>query len=230
MKKILVVCSLVLVCFSFVGCGGKKEQALKTLNNNIIETRNNIYVGADDNFYATFTSGERENPYSLDGVINEMVAFGIVTFSKNDNSRLSNDEYTFTITINGEEKTGTLEKSPFDNTYSADIGINVDDNAEISLKLNAENKEFNQTLFNESKNFAITKQKAIEIASETLTEQINALNKETEKQSEVLIKILKDYSGDNNRYFWYVAIISPDGETAGVLIDSNTGEVVSKKV
>lgn len=230
MKKFLCVCALILVGVGFVGCGGKKEQALKTLNDNVVETRNNIYVGADENFYATFTSGERENPYSLDGVINEMVAFGIVTLGKNDNSKLNSDEYTFVITINGEEKTGTLEKSPFDNTYSADIGVNVDDNAEISLKVSADGNNFEQTLFNESKNFAITKERAIEIASETLTEQINNLEQETDQSSEVLIKILKDYSGETNRYFWYIGVISPDGDTAGVLIDTQTGEVVSKKV
>jgi len=230
MKKFLCLCALVLVGLGFVACDNKKEEALKTLQDNVIETRNNIYVGADENFYAIFTSGEREEPYCLDGVINEMVPFGIISFSRNDNAKLNNEEYTFYITINGEEKTGTLEKSPFDNTYSADIGMNVDDNAEISLKISADGKDFEQTLFNENKNFAISKERAIEIASESLTEQINNLNSETEKSSEVLIKILKDYSGETNRFFWYVGVISPDGETAGVLIDSATGEVVSKKI
>ena len=47
---------------------------------------------------------------------------------------------------------------------------------------------------------------------------------------EAMVKILKDYSGTTNRYFWYVGVVGGNGEAFGVLLDTMTGEVVSKKV
>ena len=228
MKKF--VCGLVLLCaLVFVGCNSNKK-SVDMINDHIIEVRNNIYMGSDEKYYATFCSGERENPYELDGVVNEMVPFGIVTFSRNDNAKLTNDEYMFTITINGEATSGTLSKSPFDNTYSADIEKAVDDDAEISLEININGTSFSQTLFNESKNFGVSQQRAIEIAGKELSSTLSEMKSGGGKTAEAMIKILKDYSGETNRYFWYVGVVGADGKTAGILIDANSGEVVSLKV
>lgn len=223
MKKVL--CALLVCCaVVFVGCGNSNKKTADYIGNHIIESRNNIYLGQDDTYYATFCSGEREEPYDLDGVVNNKVPFGIITLSKHDNSRLSNDEYLFTIAINGESLSGTLLKSPYDNTYSADIEKSVDDNAEISLEININGTSFSENLYNESKDFTISQSKAIEIAGKELSSALKSM-----KTAEALIKILKDYSGDTNRYFWYVGLVGCDGATAGVLIDAYTGEIVSIK-
>ena len=227
MKK--VICALLLCCsLLFVGCGNKDKKTADYIGNHIIESRNNIYMGQDDNYYATFCSGEREEPYELDGVVNDKVPFGIITLSRHDNSKLSNDEYLFTITINGESSSGTLVKSPYDNTYSADIEKSVDDNVEISLKVNINGTHFSQNLYNESKNFEVSQEKAIEIASKELSNVLKEMS--GKKTAEAMVKILKDYSGESNRYFWYVGLVGFDGKTAGVLIDAYTGEIVSVKL
>ena len=45
------------------------------------------------------------------------------------------------------------------------------------------------------------------------------------------MKILKDSSNaEINHYYWYVGVISTNGETLGILIDTNTGEIIAKKV
>ena len=230
MKKIVSLMCVIFAGILLVGCGNSQKQAVDTINNHIIEKRNNIFAGSDDNFFATFCSGDREDPYSLDGEINGMVDFGIVTFSKKDNSKLVNDEYLFTVIINGESKGGTLTKSPYDNTYSADIGMKVDDNAEIKLCVEVNGTAFDQILYNESKNFIISQNEAIEKAGEELKSSIAEMTDKDGKTAEAMIKILKDFSGETNRYFWYVGIISVEGKTAGVLIDTQTGEIVSKKL
>ena len=226
------LCSLVLVVasISFVGCKEQTKEAVDNINNHIIESRNIIFAGSDDNFYATFCVGEREEPYGLDGVVNNKVPFGIVTFAKSDNKLLEEEDYEFTIFINGEEVKGRIEKSPYDNTYSADIGRSVDDNAEISLNVEADGKSFSETLFNESKNFQISRERAIEIAGEGLKNEIAEMLKVEDNSCEAMVKILKDYSGETNRYFWYVGMVCSNGKTAGILIDVNTGEIISKKL
>jgi hypothetical protein len=42
---------------------------------------------------------------------------------------------------------------------------------------------------------------------------------------------MKDYSSyEIKNYYWYVGIISTNGDTMGVLLDANTGEDIAKKV
>lgn len=230
MKKIIGIVCVLGVALSLVGCKSKNKVAVDTIENHIIEVRNNLFAGSDENFYATFCSGEREEPYNLDGVVNGKVEFGIITLAKNDNSKLKDDTYNFAITINGEIINGSLEKSPYDNTYSADIGKRVDDNAEISFGVNINGVKFEEVLYNESKNFKVTKEQAISIAGEELKNVLKEMKDENGKTKEAMVKILKDYSGETNKYFWYIGVVSADGKTAGILIDTQTGEIVSKKV
>lgn len=228
MKKFVCILGCVACGLMFVGCGGKKTET--NFNNHLIEIRNNLFAGEDETFYATLCTGEREKEYALDGVVNELVPFGIVTLARLDNEMLDNEQYPFTLVVNGENITGSLEKSPYDNTYSADIEQVIADDAEISLQLVVDGVNVNQTLNNVSSNFTVAKDRAIEIACEQLKDSIKNLSKENKASSEAFIKILKDYSGESNRYYWYVGIISPEGKTSGVLIDSTSGEVISKKV
>jgi len=229
MKKIICVLSIALCGILFVGCNGKK-QAETNFNNHLIEIRNNLFAGQDEIYYATVCTGEREQDYALDGVIGELVPFGIVTLARLDNEMLRLDEYPFTLIVNGENITGCLEKSPYDNTYSADIEQVIANDAEINLQLVVDGTNFNQTLANVSSTFEVDKNKAINIACNELKDGLKNLNREKDYLSEAFIKILKDYSGEGNRYYWYVGIISPEGKTSGILIDASTGDIISKKV
>lgn len=229
MKKVLLVLSIALCMATFVGCGSNKK-AETNFNNHLIEVRNNLFAGEDSTYYATVCTGEREQDYALDGVVNELVPFGIVTIARLDNEALNQDEYPFTLVVNGENITGSLEKSPYDNTYSADIEQVIADDAEISLVLTLDGTNFNQTLTNVSSTFGVSKDDAISIACDELKDSIKTLSKEKDNFSEAFIKILKDYSGESNRYYWYVGIISPEGKTSGILIDTSSGDIISKKV
>ena len=229
MKKVLLILSLLMCAVAFVGCGsGKKAET--NFNNHLIEVRNNLFVAEDDTYYAIVCTGQREQDYALDGVVNELVPFGIVTLARLDNEMLKLDEYPFTLVVNGENITGSLEKSPYDNTYSADIEQVIADDAEISLQLVVDGNNFSQTLSNISSSFGVSKDRAISIACDELKDSVKGLSKEKGNYSEAFVKILKDYSGESNRYYWYIGIISPEGKTSGVLIDSTSGDIISKKI
>ena len=77
---------------------------------------------------------------------------------------------------------------------------------------------------------SISQARAIEIASEELKDCISSIEEKDGKTGEAMVKILKDYSGATNRYFWYIGFVSVEGTTCGILIDTNTGEIVSKKI
>ena len=228
MKKVLIILSIVLCGIMFVGCGSSKNET--NFNNHLIEVRNNLFAGQDEILFATICTGQREQDYALDGVVNELVPFGIVTVARLDNEMLNKDEYDFTLTVNGENISGVLEKSPYDNTYSADIEQTIPNDAEISLSMIVDGVNFNQNLANVSSTFTVSKDQAIDIACDQLKNSIKGLSKEQGEYSEAFIKILKDYSGESNRYYWYVGIISPEGQTSGILIDAMSGNIISKKV
>lgn len=229
MKKFLCVLSAIVCGVLMVGCGSS-EKAKADFNSHLIEVRNNLFVGEGDNYYASLCTGQREQDYALDGVVNELTPFGIVTLGRLDNERLNNDSYPFTLVVDGENIVGSLEKSPYDNTYSADIEREIPEEATVVLQVVVDGTNFDQSLENISSTFTVSKDSALNIACETLTESIENMSDEQGNSSEAFIKILKDYSGESNRYYWYVGIISPEGKTSGVLIDTMSGEVISKKL
>ena len=80
MKRVLLILSLIMCMIAFVGCGSNGK-AKTNFNNHLIEIRNNLFVAEDDMYYATICTGKREQDYALDGVVNQLVPFGIVTFA-----------------------------------------------------------------------------------------------------------------------------------------------------
>lgn len=229
MKKFLCVLSALVCGVLMVGCGSN-EKAKTDFNSHLIEVRNNLFAGEDNTYYASLCTGQREKEYALDGVVNELTPFGIVTLGRLDNESLSSASYPFTLVVNGENIVGSLEKSPYDNTYSADIEREIPKDATVQLQLVVDGTNFDKTLENVSNSFTVTKDSALNIACETLAESIKNMSDGEGNSSEAFIKILKDYSGENNKYYWYVGIISPEGKTSGVLIDTMNGEIISKKL
>ena len=76
MRRILCVLAIMLCGVLVIGCASKK-QAETNFNNHLIEIRNNLFVGQDETYYATVCTGQREQNYALDGVIDKLVPFGI---------------------------------------------------------------------------------------------------------------------------------------------------------
>lgn len=225
-KKLLILSMLAMFVLCLSACG-KNEIKIQDY---LIEERNNLFTAQDSLYCVTFSTGMREENYNYDGIVNNKVEFGVLTLTRLDSNPLSNDTYSYTITINDEKLTGNLEKSPIDNSYAVDIEKKVDDNANISVQINFTGYKFNQNLTNSSKDFLVDKTAALNLANKELKENVKNITSNNNK-IEVVMKILKDYSNtENSRYYWYIGVIATDGQTLGVLIDSNSGEVVAKKV
>ena len=228
MKKKLLIFTLLAIClFSFTAC----EKNNINLSDYLIEERNNLFTAQDNLYSVTFSTGIRENNYRYDGIIDEKVDFGVLTLIRNDSLPLANDTYSYKITINEEEFTGNMEKSPIDNSYAVDIEKSVDDDAIINVEIKFTGYTFKQNLTNTSKDFVVDKNTALNQANNELKTEIENLLKDKNNKIEVIMKILKDSSNSElNRFYWYIGIISTNGETLGILIDTNTGEVIAKKV
>lgn len=225
-KKIFVVALCALCLFGFVGCGKSKIN----LNDYLIEKRENLFTASDNLYSATFTTGERECDYNFDGVVNDLVPFGVLTLTRNENLPLANDTYTYIVTINEQTYTGFLEKT--DNySCSADLEVNTNGDETINVQISFTGYTFNQDLTNISSSFNVDSNTALNVAQKELNENINNLLKDKSQKIEVVMKLMKDFSNENlQKYYWYVGIISTDGNTMGILIDANSGDIIAKKV
>ncbi len=226
-KKILTFLLLAVTILSFTGCGKNNVD----LSNYLIEERNTLYTAQDDLYTVTLSNGLREENYSLDGVVGNMVDFAVLTLVKNNSDPLANDTYSYTVTVNENTYTGELVKSETDNSYSADLGINIPTDSTINVKITFTGYVFDKELENTYSSFAVDKNKAIEIANKELKTELENLTSNKNNKIEVVMKLLKDHSNSELKtYYWYIGIISTSGETLGILIDANSGDVIAKKV
>ena len=200
------------------------------LNDYLIEERNHLFTANDDLYSVSLSTGMRESDYNLDGVVGEKVEFGVLTFSRNDNNPLSNDQYSYVVKINEESVSGNLEKNPVNNSYVIDLEMSVPVDATVAVQINFTGYTFKETLTNTSSDFTVDSTTALTIANKELkTELENITSNNT--NIEVVMKIIKDSSNTElNNYFWYIGVVSTTGDTLGILIDANTSEVIAKKV
>ncbi len=220
---ILLVCGLV----SLTACGESKID----INDYVIENRECLFVAEDELYCATLSTGMREENYSFDGVVNKMVPFGIITLSRHDSAPLANDEYTYILTVGEDSMTGFLEATAGENSYSIDVETAIPADATINLQITFTGYNFNQNMNNISKDFTVDNNTAIDIANKELSEEIKNICSDKNNKIEVVCKILKDYSNSEIKsYYYYIGILSTNGETIGILIDANSGEILAKKI
>ena len=212
-KKILALGMLGLGLVGLTACG---KQTNINLDNLVIEQRENLFVAQDSLYQVSYSGGMREQDYAFDGVKTEMVPFGIVTFNR--------------LNFDGVEYTGTLENDQIENSYSIDLGVNALNTSTINVKIDFTGYSFNQELSNVSSEFAVDQASALKIANNELSSQLKNIVTDSNKV-EVVQKIVRDYATPEvSNYYWYVGAVSTNGETLGVLIDANSGEILAKKV
>ena len=159
-----------------------------------------------------------------------MVDFAVLTIKRLDNNPMSLDDYVYTVCVDEAAYTGNLERNMIDNTYCVDLEIPVPDNAQVDVQINFTGYSFNERMTNVSTEFKLNNSQAVELANKELKTEINNLLSNNKTNIEVVTKILKDYSStDIKNYYWYVGIVSTNGETLGILIDANSAEIIAKK-
>jgi len=226
-KKKIALLVLVAICLlTFSACGKNKFN----LEDYVIEKRDHLFTACDDLYSASFSTGMREKDYNFDGIINEKIPFGVLTLTRNDNLPLSNDTYSYIVTINDQTYSGFLEKSN-NNSYATDLEVNTSGDAKINVQISFTGYTFNKDLEHTSANFQVDSASALKVAQKELGENLENLLADKNTKIEVVMKIMKDHScEDLKNYYWYVGIISTNGETMGILLDANSGEVIAKKV
>lgn len=227
MKKKIAICALVcLFALTLCACGKNHFN----IGEYVIEKREQLFTANDDLYSVSLSVGQREKDYNFDGIVNEMTPFAILTLNRNDNLPLANDTYSYIVTIGENSFSGFLTKNN-DNSFSADLETEISENQTINTQISFTGYTFNKNLENTSSNFQVDSNSALKIAQKELKSDIENLINDKNVKIEIVTKIMKDYSSKElKNYYWYVGIISTNGDALGILIDANNGDVIAKKV
>lgn len=223
MKRILFLITT-FVCLCFTACSVNK---IDVAIDNLAEVRYNIFSGENDSFQVTFMSGERENPYVVNGSCEERIEFGMLTvkFKTSDCPIVAQ----YSLTINDYEVSGNLEYNNFENILMVDIGKIVDDDAQISLTVKTNKGDENCDLLAKTKDLEITWRTALEIALTEWGSDFNQYIKKGNLQAELYVKIISDLNSKFDNYYWYVSLIGTDGSSKGLIIDPHSGDIIAKR-
>ncbi len=175
-------------------------------------------------------TGEREDPYILDGVPRELTEFGVITLL----FKIPTDDFygvpTYKLTIDDNYYEGEFEKNPFDTTYVADIKSKTSDNCQVYLLVEWNNLHETTKLEPRNIEWEYDWKKALELATDNCEDIVDKLIIDGELQAEVHVQIITDPSGLTEQYFWYISIYGTDGSSVTIVIDPQSGEVVSKRI
>ena len=223
MSKHFFKCSI-FIFIPFICClffiSGCKSNNFKFSLENVSEYRSNLFMVKSNTFLATFTSGEREENYVMEGDRSNLVEFGVLTLTF---ETVFDTLPQFELSINGDRFTGELQKNPFDNTFVFDIEKKVEDNAEIILYI----VDLDETakLINVSNSWTSTWEDALNIFTNNFKTKLSSQIRDNKFFGEFYIKIVSNDKSLDNIY-WYVLCVCKNGDVISCLIDPITNVIL----
>lgn len=223
LKKMLTIFLFVPLALLF-GCHSNIKTAVQE---KLSEVRFNLFEASNEEVNVRFTSGFREDPYVLNGKSENKKEFGIITVKFLKNLPNKNTSPNFVITISDMDFDGEFELNPFDQTYVQDIETFVLDTSTVSIKIMFGEFVFESALKNISKDFSINHKDALQIFTKEFQKNIHNLLKNGQ-DFEVYVKIINDPNLEINKNYFYVSLISTQGESFSLIIDPNSGTILAK--
>ena len=220
MRKNILKIILGVFCFLFImpisfGCAQAKINEYS--NEYISEYRKNLFIGKTGLFWASFTSGERESDYVMNGQKTNLVDFGVLTIKLN--ADMGSDNPKFELDVNDKKYSGELEKNPYDGSYVFDIQVQVDDKDEIFVTLT----DFDQKikLICLSCNWESSWQDAVDVFYQKYLNEVSNNTVNGKFLGEIYVKIVATDNNFDNIY-WYVLCVCKNGDMFTCLVDPNT--------
>ena len=220
LKKIISFIVLILSVFIVSACSNKVKTEEISINA-ISEYRKNLFVAKTNFCVATFTSGQREEKYIMDGKNSKLVDFGVLTLKFDNYTSLSLPK--FELKINNDIFTGELEHNPYDGSFVYDIQKQVNDNDTINLYLVDYDQSTSLSCL--SRGWKVNYLQAESIFANKHKAEFNKNTIDNKLNGEIYIKIVSDDKEMKN-FYWYVLLVCENGDMYASLIDVNSGEII----
>lgn len=225
-NKILKICIIVITIaiivliavFAFV-----KPNAENLARQNVSEIDKVCYTSEQGIASLKIISGERENPYVINGSHENMQEFTLLIFRTDE---INVQSPTFIATIDSQSYNGILEQNPYDNTFVVDLEKQISQNAQINVVITVGNHEYNFDMQNVSDEWKISYDEALNIAMEHFGEQVKQCIKGNDFNGELYVRIITDVTNTFDKFFYHVTLVDDAGQSQSVVIDVNTGEIL----
>ena len=210
------VLGLFLIGFSFVlaSCGEDSSP-----QNNISEITKIYYKGGGGGVEGSISAGQREEPYKMDGIHNDLCDFSLVVVQFDE--QFEENEIEVNLSINGNLQTLTMYFNPLSNSYMADLGYLIGSNDQINLSYNTYSLDF----FNVSDSFSVSYSEAVDIALDNLDMQ--EYYQDGVFKGECYLKILSEKDSDLEDLLWIFSVVGENGNVKNIVINVENGEVLS---
>lgn len=210
-------------CMTLVGCGNSYEKMLK---NNTAEIREIYMEGSSDDVNVSLVCGHREKVYIANGYATELIEFGVLTFTI-DNEEILDNIVTFELTVGTNKYNGDLQKNPFELNYMADIKKVIDPSQNVTATLVYGDKKINIKLENVAKAFKVSSFDVYKIIAKKMKGEISGFVSNKTFEGEIYIKIINDADINVGDYYYYVCILGRNGSRLSAIISPLSGEILA---
>lgn len=202
---------------------GKLE---KFVRNNIAEYREFVVYGQDDGVSASLMCGEREVDYKINGVVTELIEFGVLTINAEDEVLLQ-DGVEYVLFVGTQKYIGELQKNPFDGTLVADIKEVVDKNCNISVLIKFASGDISIRLQKVDEDWIIDSEDCVKILMSKYGEELKKFINNGVFEGEVYIKIMQDNMFAINDFYYLISVYGKDGKSINVIVSPISGEILA---
>lgn len=232
MKKVysVIVLLLALSLCLLVGCDKKPAGEEKTALEKRVSTYHDaVYVGANDDFEASFVTGECEKLIVIDGEVGDLAPFATLTVTPLSAS-LFNNTYTYVLKGETGERTGDLAKDVVGASFSAEVKDTKEIGKVLSLTIKAEGILESEVPLSDKLDGALTWKEALAIAGKEIEEVILQESDTGNLRREIYVKLVNALAAEDAPYYYYVSFIKSPSDYWALLLDPTSGEVISKKI
>lgn len=218
-KPLLFILITTILGMFFYSC---KDEYFLLCFDKISEVRKTEFEYLHEEFWISFSGGEREEPYLIDGIKGNMIQYGVIKvifFKIEDNFNID----FFSLSIDNDDYIVALEQNPFDNSLMGDIKVMPSKESNIFAKLKYNDKEVEVKLVEFTNNFKLQYQDAFKVFIHHSNEIIKNSMIYGELQGEFHITILENVTFNQNQKFWYISFFN-GSDTYALCIDPNNAE------
>ena len=179
----------------------------------------------NNNYFAEFSSGQREINFDYDGISNKKTDYGVFKIKLKTFTGYANN-INVSVKINDKITEYILDKNPFDNSFMCDIETLINNDAKI--KILVDNIDINYTELNcISNGWNVGYNKAFNVGYNNLNDYIKQKNKNN-INCECFLTVTSKTQNNEIICYWIFSVKSSDLKTKNILIDVNNCEIILK--
>ncbi len=180
------------------------------------------YFGENDKFYCSISSGKREETYLMDGRSGKNVDFALVRFDLS--TPRTNKILKAKVSIDEVEKDVELEINSLESEYLCDLCQHLSGAEKISIEFEGQK----QDLQNLSKDFSVDSEKALEIASKEMGDNILKVKSYNVLNAECYLSVMDKKANNFDQIYWCFTVLNVNNESFSIIISTKDGSVLAK--